>query len=494
VPPRRSTATKTLLDRLDAETEVFSRDLTREYYLNGAGLKEELSLAPIFERHATLFAEDTVAAVQKAHTDDQRLPALRAFVVEGHLENAAKALSETLAARETADAATWQGREVPYRALPVLIANEPDAERRHELDALRIGLTAEQNGLREERWDILQATARKLSYPHYVALCDDVGRLGLERLQEQVTSFLWSSDGHYRSLLWRYLDGIGVAPAAAERSDLAYLFRSPNFDSHFPADRLLPSLTDTLRGLGIDLGTQTSVRLDTEARPQKSPRAFCAAIDIPDEVMLVIYPHGGQDDYSALLHEAGHAEHFAHADRRLPFALRGLGDNSVTEAYAFLLEHLMQDPVWLERYLGWNDAGEFVAFKRFHKLYIWRRYCAKLVYELELHTANNPRSKAKRYCDLLTSCLGARYNAADYLFDVDDGFYCARYLRAWMFEAQLRRRLEEDFGREWFLRREAGARLIELWSLGQGLPVEEMARKAGYTGLDLTPLQQELTA
>ncbi|MGD0765568.1 MAG: hypothetical protein ABR978_04615 [Dehalococcoidia bacterium] len=494
MPPRRRTATNALLDRLDKETEVFSRDLTREYYLNGAGLKEELSLAPIFDQHAQLFAEETVAAIRRADSEDPRFSPLRAFVIEGYLENAAKGLSETLAARETADTTTWQEREVPYRTLPVLTANEPDAERRHEIDALRIGLTAAQNSLREERWDIVQATARKLGYPHYVALCDDVGRLGLERLREQVTSFLWRSDGRYRSLLWRYLDGIGVAPASAERSDLAYLFRSPQFDSQFPAERLLPSLTDTLRGLGIDLDAQRSVRLDTEARPLKSPRAFCAAIDIPDEVMLVINPHGGQDDYSALLHEAGHAEHFAHADRRLPFALRGLGDNSVTEGYAFILEHLMQNPAWLERYLGWSDSGEFVAFKQFHKLYIWRRYCVKLIYELELHTADNPRSKAKRYCDLLTSSLGVRYNPADYLFDVDDGFYCARYLRAWMFEAQLRRHLQGEFGQEWFLRREAGARLIDLWSLGQSLPVEEFARKAGYAGLELTPLEQELTA
>jgi hypothetical protein len=473
---------------------VFNGDLTREYYLNGAGLKEELSLAPIFERHAGLFAADTVAALQQAGDGDPRFPALRAFVVEGHLENAVKGLSETLAARETADAAAWAGREVPYRALPVLIANEAEAESRHELDALRVGLTGEQNALREERWDILQAAARTLGYPHYVALCDDIGRLGLEALQEQAKASLWSSDGRYRSLLWRYLEGIGVAPVAAERSDLAFLFRSPRFDSHFPADLLIASLRETLRGLGIDLDAQTSVRLDTEARPQKSPRAFCAPIAIPDEVMLVINPHGGQDDYSALLHEAGHAEHFAHADRRLPFALRGLGDNSVTEAFAFLLEHLMQNAVWLERYLGWSDAEEFITFKRFFNLYIWRRYCAKLVYELELHMEANPRSKAKRYCDLLTSCLGVRYNAADYLFDVDDGFYCARYLRAWMFEAQLRRHLEEEFGREWFLRREAGAHLRELWSLGQSLPVGELARRVGYAGLDAAPLEEELRA
>ena len=486
MPPRP------LLDRLDAEAEAFNRDLTREYYLNGAGLKEELSIVPIFQRHARLFTKRMIAALDKAPHDDERRPPLRAFVVEGYLENSAKALSESIAARETSDSATWDGKEVPYRALPVLITNEADAGRRHAVDALRIELTAAQNPLREERWDALHAEARGLGYADYVSLCEDVGRLSLDDLAAPLQAFLWDSEATYRSQLRRYLEGIGVAPAHAERSDLAYLFRSPQFDSHFPPERLLPSLKETLHALGIDLERQAGVQLDVEARPQKSPRAFCAAVVIPGEVILVIYPHGGQDDYAALFHEAGHTEHFAHVDASLPFAARGLGDNSVTESFAFLMERLMYDAAWLERYLGWQDAADFVAFKRFYKLYIVRRYSAKLLYELELHRSDNPRSKAKRYADLLTTHLGVRYNPADYLFDVDDGFYCARYLRAWAFEAQLRRRLENEFGAQWFLNAKAGKRLKRLWSTGQRRPVERLARRLGYTGLEFTPLFDEM--
>lgn len=385
------------------------------------------------------------------------------------------------------------GKEVPYRALSVLIANEADAERRHEIDGLRVGLTAAQNPLRERRWDALHAEARSLGYADYVALCEDVGRLALDSLAASLEAFLWESEATYRSRLVGYLGEIGVAPAVAERSDLAYLFRSPQFDPQFPPERLLPSLRQTLAGLGIDIERQAGVRLDVEARPRKSPRAFCAAILIPGEVMLVINPHGGQDDYAALFHEAGHTEHFAHVDPSLPFAARGLGDNSVTEGFAFLMEHLVYDEVWLRERLGWEDAADFVAFKRFYKLYIVRRYTAKLLYELELHRSDNPRSKSKRYADLLTTYLGVRYNAADYLFDVDDSFYCARYLRAWAFEAQLRQRLQEDFGGQWFLNAKAGKRLKRLWSTGQRLPAEEMARKLGYEGLDLGPLFAELS-
>jgi hypothetical protein len=56
----------------------------------------------------------------------------------------------------------------------------------------------------------------------------------------------------------------------------------------------------------------------------------------------------------------------------------------------------------------------------------------------------------------------------------------------------LRRRLEEDFGEEWFRRVEAGKRLKRLWSAGQRRPVEEMARKLGYRGLEFGPLFAEM--
>jgi hypothetical protein len=78
---------------------------------------------------------------------------------------------------------------------------------------------------------------------------------------------------------------------------------------------------------------------------------------VPDEIYLVISPHGGRDDYAALFHEAGHTEHYAHVDPSLPFEYRHLGDNSVTEGFAFLLEHLTEDPAWLAATLGATCAG-----------------------------------------------------------------------------------------------------------------------------------------
>jgi hypothetical protein len=480
-----------LLDRLDCEAEAFGSALAREYYLNHSGQKDELELEPIFRRHAHLFTTETIDALRRADPDDARVPALREFVVFGHLENAARPLTEEISHRETIDTTLWDGEQVPYRALSPLISNEADPERRHHLDRLRVELTSGQNALREERWDILDATALTLDYNNYAELCDTLGSLCLKGLAHQMGRFLWDSEKVYRRRLDAYLRSLAVDPGMAERSDLAYLFRSPQFDVFFRREQLIATLLASLRDLGIDPERQNNVCLDTEPRPRKSPRAFCAPIRIPGEVILVINPHGGQEDYRALFHEAGHAQHFAHVDQRLSFAQRGLGDNSVTEAYAFTLEHLVYNPTWLQRHLGVDDSSDYLELARFHKLYMLRRYAAKLLYELELHSGENPRAKSKRYADLLTASLGVRYSAEDYLSDVDDGFYCARYLRAWILEAQVRQHLEQEFGDRWFETREAGAHLRTLWSCGQSDPADDLARRLGYDGLDIKPLAQE---
>ena len=43
------------------------------------------------------------------------------------------------------------------------------------------------------------------------------------------------------------------------------------------------TLEATLAGLGLDDGTSGEVILDAEARPRKSPRAFCSPVHVPDE-------------------------------------------------------------------------------------------------------------------------------------------------------------------------------------------------------------------
>jgi hypothetical protein len=478
----------------ERDAEAFSRALSREHYLQGAGLKPTLDLTPLYEDFTHLFREDTFGEVLKAELEPTPKRHLLDFVATGYLEDQAKPYTERLAALEASTTVPWEGQSLPYRAAAVAIANEPDAQRRHDLDARHRAATASFNPVYEARHRTLLERARALDRGDYVALHDELRQLHLAELTGAGQRFLATTERAYFDALAELLGTIGLARADAAKCDLAWLFRAPQFDSQFGAKAMLPALYRTLRDLGIDLAEQTNVTLDTEVRPLKSPRAFCAPLAIPDDVRLVIMPMGGRVDYAALFHEAGHAEHFANVDRTLAFPYRWLGDNSVTESYAFLLEHLTTEVNWLRRHLEFDYPADYLRLALFQRLYMLRRYATKLVYEQELHRGEDYEALSQRYVELFSGNLGVEYGPEPFLADVDDGVYAAQYVRAWIFEAQHRRYLQNEYDEEWFRAPRAGRFLRDLWREGQKYPVDELARFMGYSGLDLRPITEELLA
>ena len=56
-------------------------------------------------------------------------------------------------------------------------------------------------------------------------------------------------------------------------------------------------------------------------------------------------------------------------------------------------------------------------------LFFVRRYCAKLLYELEFHAAPDVTQLRRRYVELLGDALKIEPSPTDYLADIDAGFY-----------------------------------------------------------------------
>lgn len=468
------------LDDYRAEAERFVSALDREYYLHFAGLQDEFEIEAIYERHARLFSAEAVAALR----EDGPLELLR-FAAEGHVGQAVKAESAELARLEAGLEVKLDGESIPYRQAPIVQANASDPERRHALERARDELLAERlNPLLLEVFERSRALCRELGWPSLRAMTEELAGLDLGRLAAQTEAFLVASEAGYEdSVEPRLRAEIGLGFDELRRSDLGAFFRAPSLDAGFPAERLLPSLEATLAGLGIDTGSPGEVTIDAASRPKKSPRAFCCPVRVPAEVYLVIAPTGGREDYEALLHEAGHAEHYSNVSASLPFEHRYLGDNAVTEGFAFLFQHLAADPAWLERRLGLTDADEVVAHARAAKLVFLRRYCAKLAYELELQGERPPAGLDEAYARRLSQAVHVDWPRTQWLADVDAFFYAASYLRAWALETHLRRELRERFGELWFEQPAAGELLRSLWSQGQRQPAEELL--ASLTGAEL---------
>ena len=255
---------------------------------------------------------------------------------------------------------------------------------------------------------------------------------------------------------------------------------------------MLPALEGTLADLGIDLRAQRNVHLDVEERPTKDPRAFCAPIEVPGRVMLVIKPVGGYDDWLALFHEAGHAEHFAShvgppaargAAAGRQRGHRGLGLPARAPRDGSRVAH----PAARRG----STRGARIRVERGPPL-----LRPPLLREAPLRAGTARRQPGRRlgarYVELLSDATKIEYAPADFLADVDPGFYCTNYLRAWALEAQLVAHLREEYGRSWFAERRAGSLLRELWSEGQGLDADALVREVTGGPLEFDTIRERI--
>jgi hypothetical protein len=474
------------LDAYRDQADRFIAELDEEYYLHYAGLKETLDLEPIYERHADLTTSEVAQAIGLTVDGNAGVRELWRFACEGHLGELTRTYEERLAGLEAELVVEVDGEQIPLRMVRPAIANEPDRGRRERLELARCELLEERlNPVHAEALAATHAAVPTLGAASYVELYRGFA-FPLDETAEQCSAFLESTQSLYEGAADRlFRDRLGIGLDEARPWDLPRLYRAPQWDSAFPKDAMLPALEATLEALGIQLRAQENIHLDVEERPLKSPRAFCSPIEVPERVMLVIKPMGGPDDWHALFHEAGHAEHFAHTSSSLSMETRRLGDNAVTEGWAMLLEYLVDEPAWHARRLNMPRADQFAAEGAAVLLYIVRRYCAKLLYELELHATADVREARTRYVELLGDALRVEPMGANYLADVDAGFYASSYLRAWAFEAQLREHLRERYGSDWFAKREAGSLLRELWSEGQAYTADELLQEVAGSSIEL---------
>jgi hypothetical protein len=495
------------LDRLRREGEAFMQEIAREYYEAHAGLKPTAQLRQVYERHADILGRDALELVVEEFraadrgTEDYR--SARLFV---------DWLADSQSARELAPLderqIAWEasavvrlpdGREITYERAAIEMANAADRRERLLIEAARAKLVERELApLRRERFererDIIELLGLAADYN---ATFELVSGVSLTELRGACERFLGDTQAMWDDVLPVFLRRrLGIRPREATRADARALFRAREFDAAFPAGGMEPAVSRQVREMGIDPLAGGRVRLDTGERAGKRARAFCAPVRVPEEVYLVLRPHGGQTDWNTFLHELGHALHFAYMRPDLPMEYRWLGDNSVTESYAMLFDHLMQDSGWLARYTGLSgaDVREFVRGSAFEELHFLRRYAAKLLYEMELYGGQTRwEALPAVYVERLTGATTFRYDPADAFVDVDPRYYVSRYLRAWQLQALIAETLTERYDADWWRNPRAGPWVCgTLFGGGQRELADELAQRVAGKTLSFAPLRRAI--
>jgi hypothetical protein len=497
------------LASLRRDGEAFMEALSREQYLALSGHKPNAELRPIYERFGHVLGANALELTRDAFrtaasgTDEWRSArALLDWQVESYASRELAELDERLIAWEaTAVIRLSEGREVPYQRAAVDMATESNRDERLALDDARASLVSRELApMRAERLQRERDLIESLEIaPSYIETFEALSGIDLRALATECERFLRET-----SSMWADVHGeavrkqLGITPTDATRADALALMRAPRFDPYFPAAGMEPNVRRQVSEMGADPVAGGRVVYDLAPRPGKRSRAFCAPVRIPREVYLVLLPHGGATDYRTLLHELGHALHFGYMRGDLPFEYRWLGDNSITEGYAMLFDHLLHDAGWLARYtaLGGQRVAEYRRAAAFEELQFLRRYSAKLLYELQLYGGGVSWSALPdAYVDTLSTATTFRYRTADAFVDVDPRFYSARYLRAWQLQAAVREVLVSQFDEDWYRNPRAGPWMVrDLFGEKQRELASELAARIGAPGLSFDPVTRSIEA
>lgn len=493
---------------LRARVEPFLSELAKAHFRHGAGFTDGLLLDEVYEDHPELSRADSYAMLEEAlerrdanEEDKRRLRRLRELVAT-QIEDA-----RTRAAREEIARLELQG-QVPtprgiksFRNACLSLIGEEDRLIRGSTERAISDFLLSHARPFAHRFEAAFETARALGQPDYLALRQRVAGIDPEPLANAAKRLLRDTEDAFRDVLGyalRKLDPLlRPLPAGdAARHDLLRLAVAPWLLEHFPQRELLPVVRRSVEELGFHPTAHGRLRVDTEAREGKNVRPFVAAVRVPDDVRLSLRPGQGMEDYLCLLHEYGHALHFAHVSRTLGVEDRRLGDASVNEGFAFVFGHFLLEEKWLRRYLGMTPAQskEVARIAALNELALLRRHAARLLYELELYRRGPSPAMADDYQSTMEAALFVRVQKGFYLSDVDPQLYGARYLRGWAFEALLHRLLRERFDDDYFRNPSTAQFLSGLFDLGGHEDADGFSRMLAGQPLSLASAGERLVA
>jgi len=495
------------IERLRREGEAFMQEISREYFEAHAGLKASAELQPIYAKHREILGRDSLELTREhflatAEGSEERRSAR--LLLDWQAESQSARELASLDEREIA----WEGdavvkvedgRQIPYQRTAIELANSTDKRERATIEKARSALVQQELApMKRERFQRERDITESLGLANgYIPTWELLNGISLSGLRDECAQFLRDTQAMWDEVCPEFVKrGLGMTMAEVTRADALALFRAREFDQYFPAAEMEPSIRRQVREMGVDPEAGGRVRFDTGEREGKRSRAFCAPVRVPDEVYLVLRPHGGQTDWQTFLHELGHALHFANMRPDHPMEFRWMGDNSVTEGYAMLFDHLTQDAGWLQRYtrLDRKTLPAYLRAAGFEELHFLRRYCAKLIYETHLYGGDvSWDALPDLYVEQLTGATSFRYSRADAFVDVDPRFYAARYLRAWQLQALITETLVERYDADWWRNPRAGPWIVQaLFGEAQRELAQEQAERVAGKELSFAPLVRSI--
>ena len=475
-------------------------EMNTESRLARVGLKKEQKIAPILAKEGWLYDLPTLDFVKRSFQKENNLNKKKQLkllfygLAEFFLYRKVIVLDDRLTTFLNKTKVVVDGKKIAFHNLWPLISKSADFGRRERLYKACLAVTKKVN----PNFLLMLETSLKsvktdFDFDNYIDFYQKKKGMDYSHFLTLVLNINSQLQGLYRQKMGRFVEQyLGRPWKNLKNCHLSYLSVLNRFDRYFPKEKLIPVFESSMKDLGFDVRKQANIKIDTVERPGKNPRAVCYNVKVPQEIHLIIKPVGGFYDFTAFFHEAGHTEYYANVNPDLPFAFRYLESSyALSELFAYLFESLTRNPLWLERYLSLpRKIAKKVAYEsEIANFCLLIRYLAKFCYEYQLFSSGDFSVGPQLYAKTLTKFTNFIYNPIAYLDDMDEGFYSADYLRAWIGEAQLIDFFEKKFGQSWFEKKKVGNWLKKIWRPGSQFELEELLEKNKIgEAFDINPL------
>ena len=332
-------------------------------------------------------------------------------------------------------------------------------------------------------WEfLLELLEDEFGYKDYPEYCRNKKLIDYEAYLPKLEEILRETDTLYFEAMEAWAQrSLEVPLYELNRFDAIYMLSLAEFDDLFPDQTPLSDHLDFFNQWGIQVKSMPGLCLDMSHSPEKGAQAMSFALRIPDEIHLVMNPQGGWIDLETLFHEMGHTLSNVFTSPELPSAEKDFfTSNTLSEAYAFLLQNMCFSPFFLERHLGLSskEIEEISFYKALKDLSVFRRYVSKFLAEYEMFKGKDI-ANGEIYASLLEKHTGFSYRPETHLFDLVPEFYALDYVVSWLAEATMEKMLAQTLGHDWMFKSEAGKILKDWWQCGNRYELDEFFADKG---------------
>ncbi len=476
-------------DTIEKRLQELQEEIMNDEYDLVAGISKESSYESIMKKYEDIADEkklvDLKKEIEECSNSRQRENSERLYyAVMGHIIDSKTAdMEQKLSELSANSVVEYNDSTLHVQDVPTLLRKTNDFSEREVLYNSLIPYKKEYTELNKKTLEIQVPELLRLTNTNSIIECNDVMK---KYSHEDVRINMRETYKKLKSIYEEQMEIVsnkktGRSFRGLSRAHVLYIMYEDSFDGLFSKEKIFPAISSAFLRQSFDLSKIPGLRVDSEFREGKSARASCWPVNPPHDVRVLTKSEGGFDDVMDLMHELGHGLHYSHASPSLSFAEKNLGRTNVfSEVFSFLFENLSIDPLWLEKTFSINKETARIINSRytFFNLMVFIRYIGILEAELDFF-AKGDFSDSDFYTTKLNAYTGLTYDAESYLFDQDDGFYSADYLRAWMNEVTLAEYLKNTFGDLWFENPSASEFLVLLWKEGDRYDVNEVFSRYG---------------